>query len=103
MKNVLIIDWLRIFGYLEGVSYLALGVTMYYKYFLDNPTPNYIVGMAHGVLFVGYCFLCLLAGRKYKWDKLTVFAGLFASLIPVGTFIVDYQIFKKESQKIKGK
>ena len=49
------IKTLRILGNIEGVSYLLLlGVAMPMKYFFDLPLAVKIVGMVHGVLFLGY-------------------------------------------------
>jgi integral membrane protein len=43
---------LRIVAFIEGCSYLLLGFTMILKYKFSIPQPNYIVGLAHGILFV---------------------------------------------------
>ena len=43
---------LRIVAFIEGCSYLLLGITMVLKYRFSMPRPNYMVGMAHGVLYV---------------------------------------------------
>ena len=86
---------LRIIAILEGISYLLLGLTMPLKYMLDMPKPNYIVGMAHGVLFMAYVLLVLVVGRKFKWDLTIMFWAFIASLIPFGTFVADAKIFKK--------
>ena len=95
MQNNLI-GQLRILGFLEGISYLLIiGVTMPLKYGLDMHTPNKIVGMFHGVLFITYCIWVLLAAKKYEW-KIKVTAGaLVASILPFGTFVADKKIFKK--------
>ena len=88
---------LRITGFLEGMSYiLLLGICMPLKYIWEMPEPTYYVGMAHGVLFVAYCILVVLAMVKYKWNLLTTFWALLASLLPFGTFVADAKIFSKE-------
>lgn len=90
------LSWLRIFGLLEGISYLALfAVTMPLKYMADMHTPNYIVGMIHGFLFITYCVLVLVVARKYQWKFPTTFAAGIASLLPFGTFVADVKIFRK--------
>ena len=90
------INWLRIFGLLEGVSYLVLfAVTMPLKYMADMHLPNYIAGMIHGFLFITYCILVLVVARKYKWKIPTTFAAGIASLLPFGTFVADVRIFRK--------
>ena len=47
----------RKIAFLEGVSFLLIGITMYMKYEMAMPKPNYIVGLAHGVLFITSQFL----------------------------------------------
>ena len=48
------------------ISYLMLfGVTMPLKYVFDMPLPNYIVGMAHGFLFVAYVFGVLVIRNQF--------------------------------------
>jgi len=86
---------LRLIAILEGISYLLLGITMPIKYMMDIPEPNFIVGMAHGLLFMAYILLCLMAIFKYKWGLKTSMFTLIASLIPFGTFYADRKVFKK--------
>lgn len=85
---------LRIIAFLEGCSFLLLGITMILKYKFDMPLPNYIVGMLHGLLFILYVFLVLQVGYIKKWKILTIFWALIASLIPFGTFYADKKIFR---------
>ena len=84
----------RLVAILEGISYLLFAVTMPLKYIWEWPEPNYVVGMAHGLLFMGYIALCVYLILKYKWDLKTSFLALVASLIPFGTFYADAKIFK---------
>ncbi len=86
----------RVIAILEGISYLLLGVTMPLKYMLEIPEPNYIVGMAHGILFIAYIFLALQAIFTFKWKISTSFTVLVASLIPFGTFYADAKILKPQ-------
>jgi integral membrane protein len=85
---------LRILAILEGISYLLLGITMPIKYMLDIPGPNYLVGMAHGILFILYVILSLQNIYLQKWGFWTSILILGASLIPVGTFIIDVKILR---------
>jgi integral membrane protein len=89
---------LRLLAVLEGISYLGLFITMPLKYMLDQGTPNKIVGMAHGVLFIAYLFMVYYVNTEKKWSPITNFWAYFASLIPFGTFVADAKIFKP-SQK----
>ncbi len=86
---------LRVLAILEGISYLLLGVTMPLKYMLEMPQPNYFVGMAHGVLFIGYCGLVLYIAIKRNWTMKLTLLSLAASLIPFGTFYADWKWFRK--------
>jgi integral membrane protein len=86
---------LRLIGLVEGISYLLLlGVCMPLKYMFDMPEYTRPVGMAHGVLFVGYCILVLIVAFQKKWSFVTVFWALLASLLPFGTFVADKKIFR---------
>lgn len=55
------------------------------------------VGMAHGVLFIAYVILVVLAKVYLNWsNKLTIIAFI-ASFIPFGTFYVDAKYFKNNA------
>jgi integral membrane protein len=89
-----ILKILRVVAILEGISYLLLFITMPLKRLYAMPAPNYIVGMAHGVLFISYVLLVFIASRQQKWSLKTQFYAYIASLIPFGTFVADKKIFK---------
>ncbi len=81
----------------EGVSFLVLLlVAMPLKYAMKMPEPVRIVGMAHGVLFVAFCILLLLATIKYKWSIKTALIGFLLSFLPFGTFYLE-RILKREN------
>ena len=84
----------RIIAILEGISYLLLGFTMYYKYVLNNGLPNKIVGMAHGVLFILYVVFAIQLYRDQKWSLTKLSIILIASVIPFGTFYIDYKYLR---------
>ncbi|MBU2913411.1 DUF3817 domain-containing protein [Reichenbachiella agariperforans] len=88
---------LRFLAILEGISYLLFGITMPMKYMLGIPEPNYIVGMAHGWLFILYLLFCFQNIMIHKWSFKTSVLALGASLVPFGTFVADAKIFKPES------
>ena len=52
-------DILRIVAWLEGITFLLFGVSMPLKYGFDIPQPNYLIGMAHGILFIVYNLMIL--------------------------------------------
>ncbi len=79
---------------LEGISYLLFGITMPLKYMYEILAPNYYVGMAHGVLFMVYCFVGLWCAIKYKWSFLFSVGVFLASLVPFGTFYLEAKHLK---------
>ena len=98
MKNKLLkteIGRLRIVAFMEGCSYLLLGLTMVLKYKFAIPQPNYIVGLAHGILFILYIFLLLQVSFLFRWSIVKMFMAFLASLIPFGTFYADKVLFRK--------
>ena len=86
---------LRIVAFIEGCSYLLLGFTMVLKYKFSIPQPNYIVGLAHGILFVLYIILLLQVAFIHRWNSIKIFMAFLASLIPFGTFYADKVLFRK--------
>lgn len=88
---------LQLLAILEGISYLALfGITMPLKYILGIEGPNFVVGMAHGVLFIAYCIWVMLNHFDRKWPIKTTLILLVASLVPFMTFWAEVKILKKE-------
>ncbi len=85
---------LRIVAFMEGCSYLLLGFTMVLKYKFSMPLPNYIVGSAHGFLFVLYIILLLQVAFLHRWNLLKMFFAFVASLVPFGTFYADKKLFR---------
>jgi integral membrane protein len=88
---------LRIVAFLEGCSYLLLGFTMILKYKYLMPEPNYVVGLAHGILFVLYVVLLIQVSFLHKWSIIKMFWAFMASLIPFGTFYADKAIFRQSN------
>jgi integral membrane protein len=86
---------LRIVAFMEGCSFLLLGFTMILKYKFSIPQPNYIVGLAHGILFVLYIFLLLQVSFLHRWSIFKMFMAFIASLIPFGTFYADKVLFRE--------
>lgn len=86
----------RIIAFLEGVSYLMLGITMPLKYLYDMPGPNYAVGMAHGFLFMTYVVLLAYVSRRYDWSLLKTGLAFLAALLPLGTFVAEWKLYGRE-------
>jgi integral membrane protein len=77
-------------GRAEGISLLVLLlVAMPVKYILHEPILVKIVGMAHGLLFVGYCAFAYLISLEESWDKKKLFLSFIFSVLPGGTFYFE--------------
>ena len=55
----------------------------------DMPLPVRVVGSIHGVLFVLFIALVLIAFKKLNLSVLTTVKLFLLSLIPFGTFYLD--------------
>ncbi len=88
---------LRIVAFIEGCSYLLLGFTMILKYKFAMPQPNYVVGLAHGILFVLYIALLLQVSFIHRWNISKMLMAFIASLVPFGTFYADKVLFRKSN------
>jgi integral membrane protein len=86
---------LRLFGFMEGCSFLLFALTMPLKYIWEIKWPNQVIGMAHGLLFIIYILLVFLVAREYKLSLKNQFWAYLASLLPFGTFVADAKIFQK--------
>lgn len=90
-----IISIFRTIAFLEGLSYiLLLLVAVPIKYINNDPSYVKILGMPHGLLFVAYIVLSMFMYFNYKWVKKNLLGVLVASVIPFGTFVVDYKLKK---------
>jgi integral membrane protein len=88
---------LRVLGFLEGMSLVALVlVAVPVKYLLNNPALVKAIGPVHGVLFLLFVFKALQVGVEKQWRfRETTWKVLLACLIPFGTFVIDYWILRK--------
>ena len=85
----------RVIAFLEGLSFvIILFITMPLKYQFDLPKPNLVVGMLHGVLFMGYLFAVFRLKTSENWDHKLTLKTLAASVIPFGTFYMDHKVFR---------
>ncbi|WP_256007434.1 MULTISPECIES: DUF3817 domain-containing protein [Pedobacter] len=77
----------------EGISYILLiFIAMPLKYWLDMPEAVKYTGWAHGVLFMLYVVVLIMAWQEYKWNFKRVALFGFASLLPFAPFWVDKQL-----------
>ena len=91
MKNTF-----RIIAFLEGVSYILLmTVGLFFKYQLGDPTYVKLLGMPHGILFVSYILFAFLIKENENWRIKDLGIVLLASILPFGTFYMDWKYLKK--------
>lgn len=92
---------LRITGFLEGLSFMILLlIAMPLKYVAGKPEMVSIVGMAHGVLFVLYILLTVVARIQYRWSWKKMLLLWVASIVPLGTFYADQKILRYEQDNV---
>ena len=94
------IKTLRVISYLEGISYiLLLFIAVPIKYYANDPSLVKLLGMPHGLLFVAFVILSLVNSKKYNWSFIKTVVVLISSIIPFGTFYVDYKYFKSSIER----
>jgi len=94
------IKTLRVISYLEGISYILLiFIAVPIKYYANDPSLVKLLGMPHGLLFVAFVILSLVNSKKYNWSFIKTIAVLISSIIPFGTFYVDFKYFKNNVEK----
>ena len=84
----------RFIAILEGLSYILLLIATPVKYLLEDEKYVKALGMPHGVLFILYIILAFLMQKKMNWDNKKWIIIMLASIIPLGTFYVDYKYLK---------
>ena len=87
-----LISIFRLVAFFEGLSYvLLLLVAVPIKYSSGEAIFVKILGMPHGILFVLYIAIALVLRIDNQWIKNNFLAVLIASVIPFGTFGVDFK------------
>ena len=87
----------RLIAFLEGLSYLLLlFVASPLKHFYDDPYYVKLLGMPHGILFIGYLIFAYLIKKRMKWHKNVFLIVLLSSIIPFGTFYVEYKYVNRK-------
>ncbi|MBD0831974.1 DUF3817 domain-containing protein [Aestuariibaculum sediminum] len=88
----------RVVAFLEGASYiLLLFIATPIKYLLNDPQYVKLLGMPHGMLFIGYIILAFMLKPDFNWNKKQFASILLAAIIPVGTFYIDRKYLKQTS------
>ena len=91
----------RLITFAEGISLLVLlFIAMPMKYVMGVPEVVKVVGWAHGLLFVVYVGMLIVLQVTQRWSFIFFVGAFLASIIPFGTFILDKQLRKKESEAV---
>ena len=81
----------------EGISYLVLFFNML-AIKPSNPdlykTLLFPIGMAHGLLFIGYVLMAIMIKNNQNWSFKDFFIVQLASLLPFATFYVEKKYVK---------
>ena len=77
-------------GFAEGISFIVLlFIAMPLKYFMGMPLPVRVMGMIHGILFIGYIVSLLKATFEYQWSFKKAAIAFLLSFLPFGTFFLE--------------
>jgi integral membrane protein len=83
----------------EGVSFLILlGIAMPLKYAAGMPMAVKVVGWAHGMLFVAFCFALLHVMMTTNWTMKRGALVFVVSLLPFGPFFLDRRMRQWEAE-----
>lgn len=89
-NHITAMQWLRVSGWIEGVSYLVLlFVAMPLKYFAGIPEAVSVVGAIHGFAFVTFVIVVARVALLPYWSTRETAFAIAASLLPAGTIILD--------------
>lgn len=89
---------LRVLGYVaiaEAVSFLLLLVAMGFKYGLDEPIGVEIMGPIHGMLFLAFVGLALVAAASLRWRWQQTAVVLASAVIPIGGYVVGHRLLRE--------
>lgn len=85
----------KITALLEGISLLSLlFFAMPMKYIFEMPIFVKYIGMAHGLLFIGYIILATMIKIEDNWNVKKYLEICVASIIPFGTFYIEKKYLK---------
>ena len=87
----------RVVGMMEGVSFLLLmGVAMPLKYWAGMPAAVKWTGWIHGILFILYGLVVLMALLHGRLSFRKAVLAFVASLVPLGPFLLDRRLVEDE-------
>lgn len=89
----------KVFGYLEGLSFLLLlGIAMPLKYLYHQPLAVKYVGWVHGLLFVIYVYSAWDMLRKKVFSEQEFVGAIVAAILPFGPFVYERKLHKRHEE-----
>jgi integral membrane protein len=85
---------LRVVAVVEATSFLALLVASYLKHDGQGAVGVQILGPIHGVLFLAYVVLALVAREAAGWSARTTVLVLIGAVLPFGGYVVDWKLLR---------
>ncbi|RJQ75517.1 DUF3817 domain-containing protein [Pseudonocardiaceae bacterium YIM PH 21723] len=80
----------RLLALAEAVSWAGLLLGMFFKYVVVfDEIGVKIFGPIHGVVFIGYVLVTLLARDPLQWNARTLVLALIASIPPFGSVVFE--------------
>lgn len=86
------LKFFRLLSLIEGLSLITLlfvAMPAKYQFGVDFVWP---VGMTHGVLWLCYVVISLLASHRQNWSVLAWLLALVCSVIPFGFLLMDTRL-----------
>ena len=71
---------------------MLLFIAMPLKYLAGKPEMVRAVGSIHGLLFVIYVLMALVAARRFRWSGTKVLLALISAVVPFGPFWFDAKL-----------
>ncbi|MFD4179633.1 DUF3817 domain-containing protein [Rhodococcus sp. NPDC058514] len=84
----------RFIAVIEAITWGLLLIGMFFKYVFDIEAATMVPGMLHGVAFIGFLILGLLAAIAFKWSPKVMIAAIVASIIPFATIAFERWVAK---------
>ena len=91
---------LRLYGWLEGASFLLLlFVAMPLKYLAGFAIAVRVAGGVHGLLFLLFASALFRVANEQAWPARRSLAALGASLVPGGTFVLNRALERERGSR----
>ncbi|PSK92314.1 integral membrane protein [Murinocardiopsis flavida] len=80
----------RVIAAVEAFTWVGLLIGMLFKYVVaEEEIGVQIFGMAHGIAFMVYVLIALIAWVRLRWSPWTGLLALVASVPPLGTVVFE--------------